>query len=88
MILTTRDENQGLEAVQNLKARGQSDILFHQLDVTNETSIASLAKFIKTKFKKLDILVVLKLEFFYFYLFPYFFGFVDNVVYMLFHKPH
>ncbi|XP_058202525.1 (+)-neomenthol dehydrogenase-like isoform X2 [Rhododendron vialii] len=57
VILTARDENKGLEAVQNLKARGQSDILFHQLDVTNQTSIASLAEFIKTKFKKLDILV-------------------------------
>ncbi|KAG5563164.1 hypothetical protein RHGRI_005800 [Rhododendron griersonianum] len=57
VILTARDENQGLEAVQNLKTRGQSDILFHQLDVTNQTSIASLAEFIKTKFKKLDILV-------------------------------
>ncbi|KAG5563162.1 hypothetical protein RHGRI_005798 [Rhododendron griersonianum] len=56
VILTARDENQGLEAVQNLKARGQSDILFHQLDVTSQTSIASLAEFIKTKFKKFDIL--------------------------------
>ncbi|XP_058202526.1 (+)-neomenthol dehydrogenase-like isoform X3 [Rhododendron vialii] len=57
VILTARDENQGLEAVQNLKACGQSDILFHQLNVTSQTSIASLAEFIKTKFKKLDILV-------------------------------
>ncbi|KAH7841679.1 hypothetical protein Vadar_032976 [Vaccinium darrowii] len=57
VILTARDENQGLEAVQNLKACGLPNILFHQLDVTNQTSIASLAEFIKTKFKKLDILV-------------------------------
>ncbi|KAG5563151.1 hypothetical protein RHGRI_005789 [Rhododendron griersonianum] len=57
VILTARDENRGLEAVRNLKASGLSDILFHQLDVTNQTSIASLAEFIKTKFKKLDILV-------------------------------
>ncbi|KAF7151786.1 hypothetical protein RHSIM_Rhsim02G0223200 [Rhododendron simsii] len=57
VILTARDENQGLEAVQNLKACGLSDILFHQLDVTSQTSIASLADFIKTKFKKLDILI-------------------------------
>ncbi|KAH7840690.1 hypothetical protein Vadar_020325 [Vaccinium darrowii] len=58
VILTARNENQGLEAVQNLKACGQSNILFHQLDVTNQISIASLAEFIKTKFKKLDILIV------------------------------
>lgn len=57
VILTARDESQGLEAVQNLKASGLPNILFHQLDVTNQTSIASLAEFIKTKFKKLDILV-------------------------------
>ncbi|KAH7840834.1 hypothetical protein Vadar_022299 [Vaccinium darrowii] len=57
VILTARNENQGLEAVQNLKLCGLSDILFHQLDVTNQISIASLAEFIKTKFKKLDILV-------------------------------
>ncbi|KAH7839857.1 hypothetical protein Vadar_009745 [Vaccinium darrowii] len=57
VILTARDENQGLEALQNLKACGLPNILFHQLDVTNQTSIASLAEFIKTKFKKLDILV-------------------------------
>ncbi|KAG5563157.1 hypothetical protein RHGRI_005795 [Rhododendron griersonianum] len=57
VILTARDENRGLEAVQNLKASGLSDILFHQLDVTNQASVASLAEFIKTKFNKLDILV-------------------------------
>ncbi|KAG5563160.1 hypothetical protein RHGRI_005796 [Rhododendron griersonianum] len=57
VILTARDENRGLEAMRNLKASGLSDILFHQLDVTNQANVASLAKFIKTKFNKLDILV-------------------------------
>lgn len=57
VILTARDENRGLQAVQNLRTSGLSDILFHQLDVTNQASIASLAEFIKTEFKKLDILV-------------------------------
>ncbi|KAI8569424.1 hypothetical protein RHMOL_Rhmol02G0278000 [Rhododendron molle] len=57
VILTARDENRGLEAVRDLKASGLSDILFHQLDVTNQASVASLAEFIKTKFNKLDILV-------------------------------
>lgn len=60
VILTARDENRGLQAVQNLRTSGLSDILFHQLDVTNQASIASLAEFIKTEFKKLDILVILK----------------------------
>ncbi|KAI7988088.1 Short-chain dehydrogenase/reductase 2b [Camellia lanceoleosa] len=57
VILTTRDEKRSLEAVENLKTCGRSDIIFHQLDVTDQTSIASLADFIKTKFNKLDIFV-------------------------------
>ncbi|GMQ07133.1 hypothetical protein CsSME_00051464 [Camellia sinensis var. sinensis] len=57
VILTARDEKRGLEAVKNLKAYGLSDILFHQLDVTDQASIASMADFIKNKFGKLDILV-------------------------------
>ena len=57
MLLTARDEKRGLEALQKLKVSGMSDVFFHQLDVTDQTSVACLADFIKTKFKKLDILV-------------------------------
>ncbi|GMN69694.1 hypothetical protein TIFTF001_038742 [Ficus carica] len=58
VILTARDENRGLEAVEKLKEKGLSDkVLFHPLDVANPTSIARLADFIKTRFGKLDILV-------------------------------
>ncbi|XP_024022724.1 (+)-neomenthol dehydrogenase-like isoform X1 [Morus notabilis] len=58
VILTARDEKRGLEAVEKLKENGLSDkVLFHQLDVTDPTSIASLADFVKTRFGKLDILV-------------------------------
>ncbi|GMP41162.1 hypothetical protein CsSME_00011357 [Camellia sinensis var. sinensis] len=57
VILTARDEKRGTEAVENLKACGLSDIFFHQLDVTDSASIASLADYIKNKFRKLDILV-------------------------------
>ncbi|PON52899.1 Short-chain dehydrogenase/reductase [Parasponia andersonii] len=58
VILTARDEKRGLEAFQNLKEKGLSHkVLFHQLDVTDPASIASLADFIKTRFGKLDILV-------------------------------
>ncbi|KAF5959407.1 hypothetical protein HYC85_000616 [Camellia sinensis] len=42
LILTTRDEKRGTEAVENLKTCGLSDVVFHQLDVTNFASIASL----------------------------------------------
>ncbi|WCJ22260.1 NAD(P)-binding Rossmann-fold superfamily protein [Euphorbia peplus] len=59
VILTARDENKGLEAVQKLKQTGISDhlLFFHQLDVLNPASIASLAHFLKTHFGKLDILI-------------------------------
>ncbi|KAK6162387.1 hypothetical protein DH2020_002228 [Rehmannia glutinosa] len=57
VVLTARDEKRGLEAVEKLKGSGVSDsVIFHQLDVTNLASIASLAECIKSKFGKLDIL--------------------------------
>ncbi|KAL9234451.1 hypothetical protein vseg_009322 [Gypsophila vaccaria] len=60
VVLTSRDEIRGLEAVDKLrKSDGLcSDTLeYHQLDVTDPTSVASLADFIEAKFGKLDILV-------------------------------
>ncbi|KAJ8450195.1 hypothetical protein Cgig2_033389 [Carnegiea gigantea] len=59
VILTARDQKRGIEAVENLKNCGinPDDLVFHQLDVTDSNTIASLADFIKAKFGKLDILV-------------------------------
>ncbi|XP_027334890.1 (+)-neomenthol dehydrogenase-like [Abrus precatorius] len=58
VVLTARNEKRGLEAVEKLKEFGLSDFLvFHQLDVTDPPSVATLAHFIKTRFGKLDILV-------------------------------
>ena len=59
VILAARKAKRGLEAVQKIKDSSISDELvgFHQLDVVEPGSIASLAEFIKTKFGKLDILV-------------------------------
>ena len=58
VVLTARDEKRGHEAVEKLKQCGLSDhLLFHQLDVTDTASVASLAEFIKTRFGKLDTLV-------------------------------
>ncbi|XVF80025.1 hypothetical protein PTKIN_Ptkin15bG0037200 [Pterospermum kingtungense] len=58
VVLTARDEKRGLEAVEKLKESGLSDnVVFHQLDVADPASIASLVEFIKTQFGKLDILV-------------------------------
>lgn len=58
VVLTARDVKRGTEAAENLKASGFSDVVFHQLDVTEPTTIASLAYFLETQFGKLDILVL------------------------------
>jgi len=57
MVLTTRNEERGLQARETLKASGLSHlVLFHQVDVADSTSVvASLVDFIKSKFWKLDI---------------------------------
>ncbi|KAJ9557512.1 hypothetical protein OSB04_012126 [Centaurea solstitialis] len=57
VILTARNESRGLEAVEKLNVSGLSDVIFHQLDIKDPTSIACLAKFIETRFRKLDILI-------------------------------
>ncbi|KAL7121294.1 hypothetical protein ACP275_02G174200 [Erythranthe tilingii] len=60
VILTARNEQRGLAAVENLKGSSgisDDDVVFHQLDVTDLASIASLAQFIDSQFGKLDILV-------------------------------
>lgn len=57
MVLTARDEKRGVDAVAKLHSSGLPDVIFHQLDVTDPTSIASLANFIDAQFGKLDILV-------------------------------
>jgi len=54
VVLTARDEKRGAEAVSTL---GLSNVVFHQLEVSDPSSAARLADFIKEKFGKLDILV-------------------------------
>ncbi|KAK2971839.1 hypothetical protein RJ640_001003 [Escallonia rubra] len=58
VVLTARDEKRGAEALEKLKGSGVSDhVVFHQLDVVDPTSVASLAEFVKNQFGRLDILV-------------------------------
>ncbi|CAL5382462.1 unnamed protein product [Camellia sinensis] len=58
VVLTARDEKKGIEALEKLKENGLSDlVVFHQLDVLDPSTIASLADFIQTQFGRLDILV-------------------------------
>ncbi|XP_071695887.1 (+)-neomenthol dehydrogenase-like [Rutidosis leptorrhynchoides] len=57
VILTARNESRGIAAIENLHASGVVNVVFHQLDVKDPTSIAKLAKFVESQFQKLDILV-------------------------------
>ncbi|KAJ0927947.1 putative (+)-neomenthol dehydrogenase [Helianthus annuus] len=57
VILTSRNHSRGEEAVKKLNESGLSDVVFHQLDTNDPSSIACLAKFVQTQFGKLDILI-------------------------------
>ncbi|XP_058107621.1 (+)-neomenthol dehydrogenase-like isoform X3 [Magnolia sinica] len=56
VILTARDEKRGIEATASIKGE-VGRVIFHQLDVRDPDSVASLAQFIQTEFGRLDILV-------------------------------
>jgi (+)-neomenthol dehydrogenase len=57
VVLTARNEKKGAEAVDTLRGLGLRDAMFHQLEITDPTSAARLAEFVKNKFGKLDVLV-------------------------------
>ncbi|KAD3641589.1 hypothetical protein E3N88_30813 [Mikania micrantha] len=57
VILTARNESRGIEAVEKLNTSGVPNVMFHQLDIKDSSSVTNLIKFIETRFKKLDILV-------------------------------
>ncbi|KAG9141352.1 hypothetical protein Leryth_001806 [Lithospermum erythrorhizon] len=59
VVVTARDVERGAQAIEKLKASGISEhiLLFHQLDLCNQSSVDSLVDFIKHKFGKLDILM-------------------------------
>lgn len=56
VVLTARDETRGTAAVEQIVRLGHSDVIFHQLDITDALSIARLTDFLKARFGKLDIL--------------------------------
>jgi NAD(P)-dependent dehydrogenase (short-subunit alcohol dehydrogenase family) len=56
VILTARDQINGLNAVNHLKAEGLS-VRFIQLDITNQESISKVFDYVKNNFKKLDVLI-------------------------------
>uniref|UniRef100_A0A0E0KT62 Uncharacterized protein n=1 Tax=Oryza punctata TaxID=4537 RepID=A0A0E0KT62_ORYPU len=59
VVLTARNEARGLEAVDGIRRSGaaDSDVVFHQLDVTDAASVARLADFVRDQFGRLDVLI-------------------------------
>jgi (+)-neomenthol dehydrogenase len=60
VVLTARDKNRGIQALEKLKTEFSEltdFLIFHQLDVADQSSVDSFADFLKTHFGKLDILV-------------------------------
>ena len=56
VILTSRDEIKGKEALDKLKSEGLAGY-YHELDVTNQNSIDNFAKHMKEGIGKVDILI-------------------------------
>jgi NAD(P)-dependent dehydrogenase (short-subunit alcohol dehydrogenase family) len=56
VILTARDELRGKKATAKL-ASGKTEVIFRQMDVTDETSIKTAVKFVDHTFGRLDVLV-------------------------------
>src|SRR6478672_4895521 len=56
VILTSRNEEKGKAAAEKLQAEGL-DVTYHQMDVSNPSSISHFAEFMQHEFGKLDILV-------------------------------
>ena len=56
VILTSRNENEGTAAARKLDPEGK-DVLYHQMDITDSGSIATLAKDLPRLASQLDVLV-------------------------------
>ena len=57
VVLTSRDEGRGNEAVAELKEKEGLNPVYHQLDITSRDSIEGLVAFIRDKYGGLDILI-------------------------------
>lgn len=57
VVLTARDPERGLEAVNKLKEEGLKNIDFHVLDVRSSDSVSALATWLKESYGGIDILI-------------------------------
>lgn len=56
VILTSRDSSAGIESIQSLQEGGLS-VVYHQLDVTDHSSINQFVQWLQENYGGLDILV-------------------------------
>ncbi len=56
VVLTARKESKGKDAAQELRDKGLN-VVFHQLDVTDDSSIQQLVTYLEEELGKLDVLV-------------------------------
>jgi NAD(P)-dependent dehydrogenase (short-subunit alcohol dehydrogenase family) len=56
VVLTSRDPEKGREARQKLEKEGL-DVLHHPLDITDQASVAGIARYIESEFGRVDVLV-------------------------------
>ena len=56
VVLTSRDPEKGREARKKLEKEGL-DVVQHQLDVTDQASVAAIARYIESEFGRVDVLV-------------------------------
>lgn len=57
VLLTARNEALGKKTLELMKAEGFKNVLFHQLDICEQSSSLALGKFLKEKYGGLDVLV-------------------------------
>ncbi len=57
VVLTTRHETRGKEALESLKRQELHNVNFHPLDVTSQESILKLAEWLQKTYGGIDILV-------------------------------
>ncbi|XP_066501741.1 carbonyl reductase 1-like [Hoplias malabaricus] len=57
VLLTARNEKLGLEALDLLKNEGFKNVLFHKLDICDQTSCLELKKFLEKTYGGLDVLI-------------------------------
>ncbi|KAB5548959.1 hypothetical protein PHYPO_G00061670 [Pangasianodon hypophthalmus] len=57
VLLTARSEALGKEAVELVKTEGFKNVVFHRLDICDQSSCLALGKFLKEKYGGLDVLI-------------------------------